>query len=110
MRNVVWLCGDVHYTAAHYFDPARAAFKDFLPFWEFISGPINAGSYGPFNPDGTFGTQVRYSRASPVRGASPSAGYQFFGEVQIDPVSRSMTVRLCDIDATALHVEVIAAR
>ncbi len=110
IRNIVWLCADTHYTAAHYFDPERAAFKDFLPFWEFMSGPINAGSYGPFNPDGTFGNQVRYSRSSPVRGASPLAGYQFFGEVEIDAQTRDMTVRLCDIDGVALHVEVIAAQ
>ena len=109
IRNIVWLCADVHYTAAHYFDPEQAAYKDFLPFWEFISGPINSGSYGPFNADATFGNQVRYSRASPVRGASPLAGYQFFGEVEIDAVSRNMTVRLCDIDGAVLHAEVIAA-
>jgi len=106
--NIVWLCADVHYTAAHYFDPGQAAFQDFLPFWEFVSGPMHAGSYGPFNPDATFGNQVKYSRASPVRGASPAAGYQFFGEVEIDPDSRCMTVRLCDIDGAVLHTEQIA--
>ncbi|RYX93568.1 MAG: alkaline phosphatase [Comamonadaceae bacterium] len=110
IHNIVWLCADVHYTAAHYFNPELAAYKDFLPFWEFISGPINSGSYGPFNPDATFGNQVKYSRASPVRGASPFAGYQFFGEVEIDPQSRAMTVRLCDIEGAVLHTEVIAAR
>lgn len=109
IRNTVWICADVHYTAAHYFDPENAAFKDFLPFWEFVSGPLNAGSYGPFNPDGTFGTQVRYSRASPVRAASPAAGYQFFGEVEIDPHSLCLTVKLCDIDGVVLHAEQIQA-
>jgi alkaline phosphatase D len=110
IHNTVWLCADVHYTAAHYFDPEKAAFKDFAPFWEFISGPLNAGSYGPFNPDGTFGTQVRYSRASPVRGASPAAGYQFFGEVEIDAATRAMHVKLCDISGTVLHTEVLVPR
>jgi alkaline phosphatase D len=42
VRNVVWLTGDVHYTAAHYYDPEKAQFQDFDPFWEFISGPLNA--------------------------------------------------------------------
>ncbi len=107
VHNIVWLCADVHYTAAHYFDPEMAAFKDFLGFWEFISGPINSGSYGPFNPDATFGNQVKYSRASPVRGASPAAGYQFFGEVEIDPVSGCLIVKLCDLDGEILHKEVI---
>ncbi|MES2979519.1 MAG: alkaline phosphatase D family protein [Pseudomonadota bacterium] len=107
IHNIVWLCADVHYTAAHYFDPEQATYKDFLPFWEFVSGPLHAGSYGPFNPDATFGNQVRYSRASPVRGASPAAGYQFFGEVEIDPATRCLSVRLCDIDGEVLHTEVI---
>ena len=47
VRNVVWLTADVHYCAAHYYDPARAAFRDFDPFWEFVAGPLNAGSFGP---------------------------------------------------------------
>ncbi|MEO7241861.1 MAG: alkaline phosphatase D family protein [Variovorax sp.] len=108
IHDIVWLCADVHYTAAHYFDPAQAACKDFLPFWEFVSGPLHAGSYGPFNADETFGIQVKYSRASPVRGASPAAGYQFFGEVTIDPATRCLTVGLCDLTGTVLHTEVIA--
>ena len=47
VRNVVWLTADVHYCAAHYYDPARAAFRDFDGFWEFVSGPLNAGSLAP---------------------------------------------------------------
>ena len=46
IRNTVWLTADVHYTAAHYFDPDKAVFQDFEPFWEFVSGPIHAGT-GP---------------------------------------------------------------
>jgi len=107
IHDIVWLCADVHYTAAHYFDPQKAAYRDFLPFWEFVSGPLHSGSYGPFAADATFGVQVRFSRASPVRGASPAAGYQFFGEVTIDPDSRCMTVGLCDVEGTLLHTEVI---
>jgi alkaline phosphatase D len=29
VRNVVWLTADVHYCAAHFYDPAHAAFRDF---------------------------------------------------------------------------------
>ena len=87
---------------------ALAAYPDFLPFWEFVSGPLHAGSYGPFGADATFGVQVRYSRASPVRGASPAAGFQFFGEVAIDPDSGCLTVQLCDVSGSVLHTEVIA--
>lgn len=107
IHDIVWLCADVHYTAAHYFDPDKAAFPDFLPFWEFVSGPLNSGSYGPFAADATFGVQVKYSRASPVRGASPMAGHQYFGEVLIDLDSRCLTVHLCDVTGAVLHTEVI---
>lgn len=46
VRNIVWLTADMHYTAAHYYDPNRAVFQDFEPFWEFISGPLHAGPGG----------------------------------------------------------------
>ena len=62
IRNLVWLTADVHYTAAHHYSPDRAAFQDFDPFWEFVSGPLNAGSFGPGKLDATFGPQV------PLRG------------------------------------------
>jgi alkaline phosphatase D len=42
VRNVVWLTADVHYTAAHHYAPDRAAFTEFDPFWEFVSGPLHA--------------------------------------------------------------------
>jgi alkaline phosphatase D len=38
VRNTLWLTADVHYTAAHYYDPNKAVFQDFEPFWEFVSG------------------------------------------------------------------------
>ncbi len=38
--NVVWLTADVHYAASHYYDPSRARFPAFTPFWEFVSGPL----------------------------------------------------------------------
>lgn len=46
IRNTVWLTADVHYTAAHWYDPSGAKFQDFEPFWEFVSGPIHAGTFG----------------------------------------------------------------
>ena len=46
IRNHVWLTADVHYTAAHHYSPDRAAYQDFDPFWEFVSGPLNAGRVG----------------------------------------------------------------
>jgi phosphodiesterase/alkaline phosphatase D-like protein len=47
VANVVWVTADVHYTAAHRYDPNHAVFQDFSPFWEFVPGPLNAGTFGP---------------------------------------------------------------
>jgi phosphodiesterase/alkaline phosphatase D-like protein len=55
VTGIVLLTADVHYTAAHRYDPARATVGDFTPFWEFVSGPANAGAFGPNALDGTFG-------------------------------------------------------
>src|SRR4029079_19627661 len=44
VRNVVWVTADVHYCAAHYFDPQRAASKDFDPFWELVAGRATPGT------------------------------------------------------------------
>ena len=98
--NVVWLTADVHYCAAHYYDPAKAQFKDFAPFWEFVSGPLNAGTFGPNALDATFGPQVVFSKAPPAGQVNlpPSSGLQFFGQVDIDARSKDMVVALKDID------------
>ncbi|MDI7862443.1 alkaline phosphatase D family protein [Rhizobiaceae bacterium n13] len=105
IHNMVWLTADVHYTAAHRYDPARATFKDFLPFWEFVSGPLHSGTYGPKELDMTFGPEVRFIKASGGGVDSnlpPSAGLQFFGLVDIDCVSDQMTVQLMDRDDNEL--------
>jgi alkaline phosphatase D len=94
VRNVVWLTADVHYAASHYYDPTQARFQDFDPFWEFVSGPLHAGTFGPGALDDTFGPQVRFCSVPqgmrPNR--PPSEGLQFFGLVQIDGPSAVMTV------------------
>ncbi len=108
--NVVWLTADVHYTAAHHYSPDRAAFQDFEPFWEFVSGPIHAGTFGPNGLDMTFGPEVRYVKApSEAQGQnlSPVEGFQFFGEVEIEGDTGIMTVRLLDSDGTELHTETL---
>ncbi|WP_213953492.1 alkaline phosphatase D family protein [Variovorax sp. dw_954] len=108
IRNVVWLTADVHYTAAHFYDPARAKFSDFAPFWEFVSGPLNAGSFGPNPPDSTFGLQVVYQKAPEVQNTAPTAGLQFFGQVDIDARTRAMTVTLKDLAGDALYRKTLA--
>ncbi|MDT4288985.1 alkaline phosphatase D family protein [Methylomonas sp. MO1] len=111
INNLVWLTADVHYAAAHYYDPAKAASKDFAPFWEFVAGPLNAGSFGPNSTDGTFGPQVVFSKAPPAGQAnlSPYAGLQFFGEVNIDKKSRAMTVDFKDIDGAVVFSKTLPA-
>ncbi|WP_020497247.1 alkaline phosphatase D family protein [Sciscionella marina] len=109
IRNVVWLTTDVHYTAAHHFDPGKAAFTEFDPFWQFTSGPLHAGSYPPDAVDTTFGAQQVFVKAPPVENASPATEYQFFGQVRIDAVSKALTVRLRDNSGTELwHTELPA--
>jgi alkaline phosphatase D len=109
VRNVVWFTADVHYTAAHYYDPRKARFTDFQPFWEFVSGPMHAGTFGPGVLDETFGPQVVYQKAPPAgqQNLPPSAGMQFFGEVEIDARSGAMTVTLRDASDASLHRQVL---
>ena len=95
--NVVWLTADVHYCAAHYYDPSAAQFTDFDAFWEFVAGPLNAGSFGPSALDNTFGPQVAFQKFPPAANTSPYAGFQFFGQVDVDHRTAAMTVRLKDI-------------
>ena len=71
IRNVVWLTADVHYCAAHHYDPSRAAFTDFDPFWEFVAGQINAGSFGPNQMDATFGPPRRLRQGGSGREPEP---------------------------------------
>jgi alkaline phosphatase D len=112
VRNVVWLTADVHYCAAHYYDPAKAAFRDFDGFWEFVSGPLNAGSFGPNTLDGTFGPQVVFLKAPPAgqSNLSPFSGLQFFGEVNIDAQGGDMTVDLRDINGVSVFTKTLQPR
>jgi len=104
--NTLWLTADVHYTAAHYYDPNKAQFSDFEPFWEFVSGPLHAGTFGPNALDATFGPEVRFVKA-PTEGQGvnlpPSMGLQFFGLVDIDGETQQLTVRLMDRADTELY-------
>lgn len=104
IKQVVWLTADVHYTAAHYYDPDKAQFQDFEPFWEFVSGPVHAGSFGPGAMDNTFGPQVMFSKDPAGKtNLAPSEGLQFFGQVRIDGESGAMTVTLKDLENRSLY-------
>ena len=105
IRNTLWITADLHYTAAHYFDPNYAVFQNFEPFWEFVSGPIHAGTWTPCALDRTFGPQVVFqSAASRDQGdnLAPSFGLQFFGHIAIDGKTETLTITLKDVDDRAL--------
>jgi alkaline phosphatase D len=105
VRNTVWLTADQHYTAAHYYDPNKAVFQDFDPFWEFVSGPLHAGTWGPSALDNTFGPQLKYQNACSMEQGEnlpPCFGLQFFGHVAIDGVTQVMTVTLKDLEDRSL--------
>jgi len=104
IKNVVWITADVHYTQATYYNPARARFTDFTPFWEFVSGPINAGTFGPNELDLTFGPEIRYASAPAgmKQNRSPAEGMQYFGIVKIDGATEAMTVSLNDLKGDTL--------
>ncbi|MCO6180347.1 alkaline phosphatase [Ciceribacter sp. RN22] len=106
ITNTVWLTADVHYTAAHYYNPDKAQFQDFEPFWEFVSGPLHAGTFGPNDLDMTFGPELKFVKgptAEQGQNLPPSMGLQFFGLVDIDGQSEQLTVRLMDRDDNELY-------
>jgi alkaline phosphatase D len=110
IRNMIWLTADVHYTAAHYYDPDKAQFQNFEPFWEFVSGPLHAGTFGPNRLDATFGPQAVFIKApAPEQGQNlpPSAGLQFFGHVTVDGKTETLTVTLRDTADNALWSTVL---
>ena len=105
VRNTIWITADMHYTAAHYYDPDKAQFQDFEPFWEFMSGPIHAGTGLPGVLDNTFGPRAVYFNACSKQEGddlAPCFGKQFFGHVAIDGATGVMTVTLKDVEDRAL--------
>ena len=96
IRNVVWITTDVHYSAAHRYTPAAAQFTYFDPFWEFVAGPLNAGTFEQKELDNTFGPEVKFASSPKMLKANrpPSEGMQFFGSIRIHGTSRVMTVGL----------------
>ncbi len=106
IKNLVVLTADVHHAAAHEFSPVSAAFKDFDPFWEFVAGPLHAGSFAPSPIDPTFGPTLRYTSPEPKFGG-PSEGLQYFGMVRIDGKSEVLTLSLRDIDGREVYAQAL---
>lgn len=103
--NTVWLTADVHHAAAHYYDPAQAQFTEFEPFWEFVAGPMHAGTFGPSQMDNTFGPQVRFNSVPKGMKANrpPSEGLQFYGLVKIGAASKAMTVAIHKLSGDKIY-------
>lgn len=100
VKNVVWITGDVHYTAAYRYSPDNATFTDFEPFWEFISGPLASSPFWLKDDelDQTFGPEVVFSQGETEKGkldVAPTRANQYFGELAI-AAGGAMTVRLRD--------------
>jgi alkaline phosphatase D len=110
LRGVVWLTADVHYAAAHRYDPERAMFREFSPFWEFIAGPLHAAAFGPNPLDPTFGPEVVFSRTPPehLYGSGPAGGLASFGALAFDPKTRALAVALHDKDGAVMWSEELA--
>jgi alkaline phosphatase D len=105
VHNTIWITADMHYTAAHYYNPDKAQFQDFEPFWEFMSGPIHAGTGRPGMLDDTFGPRAVYFNACGKEEGddlAPCFGKQYFGHVAIDGANGVMTVTLKDVEDRAL--------
>jgi len=105
IENVVWVTADVHYASATQYRPELARYTDFEPFWEFVGGPLHAGTFGPNALDRTFGPDVKFVSipADLKQNRPPSDGDQFFGIGRIDATTRAMTVSLHGADGRSLY-------
>ncbi|MFH8370158.1 alkaline phosphatase D family protein [Streptomyces sp. NPDC018031] len=107
ITGTVWLTADVHYTSAQHYEPSRAAFTDFEPFWEFVTGPLHAGGFPAGKLDGTFGPRQAFVKSPDRANVSPAEGFQFYGEVDIDGDSGELTVRLREEGGAVLFTQVL---
>lgn len=109
VQNVVWLTADLHYATATEYHPDRAIFKDFNPFWEFMAGPLNAGTGVLHKLDNTFGPRTDWASLSEdtERHLAPSEGKQYYGIVEINGKSRQLTVRFYDAAGRELRKQII---
>ena len=105
IRNVVVITADVHYSAAHFYDPTQAKFTEFTPFWEFVAGPAHAGTFGPGQLDATFGPQLKFLGIPRGMKANrpPSDGLQFFGTLNIAAASKVLTAKLHNIAGQEIY-------
>jgi alkaline phosphatase D len=67
--------------------------------------------FGPNPTDDTFGIEVKFQKHAPAGqgNIAPSGTSQFFGEIEIDPLTRAMTVVLRDLEGTSLFTQTLEA-
>ena len=101
--NIVFITADVHYTAAHHYSPERAAYTDFDPFWEFVSGPLAAETFPRKDGllDQTFGPEVVFSKGNDTAAPVAAGRNQFFGHLATDAAG-ALTVTLHEASGEAL--------
>lgn len=98
------------WAAAIYYDPSRAAFKDFNPFWEFVIGPIHAGAFGPAADlplDPSFGPEYEF-KIFPEEPNLPPPNNQFFGSIDIDEQTAQLSARIHDITGKVVYEKVLS--
>jgi alkaline phosphatase D len=80
--------------------------------WEFVAGPLHAGTFGPNALGNTFGPEVKYQsiprNLKPRR--PPSDGLQFFGTVRIDAKTETLHVGLHNLAGKTMHTVDVAAK
>lgn len=104
--NLLFLTADVHYAAAHRYDPEAIG----LPrFHELVAGPLHAGAFGPNPLDPTFGPTLLFQRAPPVGVENPAPwdGLCSFGQVRIAP-DGELEATLHGADGAVWYREVLA--
>ncbi len=72
IRNVVWLAGDVHFAQVNTYDPDKDGKTD---FYEFVSGPLAAGTRNAVAPASDLQPTTLYS----------DGGFANFGVVSLSP-------------------------
>lgn len=110
VENLVVISGDVHFASAVHYDPQRAAFSDFSPFWEFINGPLHAGGFPAKGVDRTFGARQEFVGASLTSAAPPGPNCSSFGSAQINSSTGDMTVSLHNDEGLVLFSQVLSQK
>ena len=73
IRNVVWMTGDVHYAAAHHYDPSARSSRTSIRSGNSSRGRCTPARSAPNELDATFGPEVRFASVKPGAPGEPPA-------------------------------------